>query len=76
MRRIRGLAGLTLSLVAISGCVAVSSKGNKFGTERQAVVVGDRILVVDTREGIVYELKASDARPFVPAEPSEVESIH
>lgn len=54
--------GLCLAL-ASSGCVAVSAKNNRFGSAKQAVVVGDRIYIVNVENGSV-----SEARPIGSAE--------
>lgn len=71
LRRIVPLA-LLLPLIA-TGCVAVSSKNNRFAQPRTAVVLNNRVYLVDTRDGTLYELDPAKARPFVPPCGDEVE---
>jgi multidrug resistance efflux pump len=65
----RKILGLTLSLVVLlagTGCVAVSAKSNRFGSDLDAVVVNDRIYVVNKITGCVKEINVDKAQPFVP----------
>ena len=62
-----------VALLASSGCIAVSAKNNRFGPECEAVVVQDRLYVVNTSTGNVGEIDLSTARPFRPA-PAEAGS--
>jgi hypothetical protein len=38
-----------------TGCIAVSSKNNRFANARQAVVMNDRIYIVNTETGEICE---------------------
>ncbi len=57
--------GLGLLLVG-TGCVAVSAKNNRWVSEREAVVVGDQVYVINTKTGRAYTVDLSGAGP-VPA---------
>lgn len=52
---------LVCALVAVmtSGCIAVTARDNKFevGRKREAVAIGDRIFLVNTKSGRVTELR-------------------
>lgn len=53
-----------LSLLSLAGCVAVSAKGNRFGTGRAVVAVDGRVYVVDTSNGHVCEVDVERAARF------------
>ena len=55
-----------VALLASSGCIAVTAKDNRFGPECEAVVVQDRLFVVNTATGDVGEIDLSTAEPFRP----------
>jgi hypothetical protein len=44
-----------------AGCVAVSAKDNQFGSERQVVVVNDRVYLIDLNSGAARELNLQTA---------------
>lgn len=52
------------ALLASTGCVAVSAKDNRVGVSRQAVVINDKVYIVDLEEGELYEFPTSHARPM------------
>jgi hypothetical protein len=58
---------LLACLLVSTGCVAVSAKNNRFGSARQAVVLGGSIYIVDTRTGAVWPAKA----PFLAEPPAD-----
>lgn len=63
---------LTLVLLSTLGCVAATVKGNRFGTDREAVVVNGQVFVIDKTNGAVMKVDVSTAGPFVPCK-SEAE---
>ena len=57
----------TLAAVLLSsGCVAVSAKGNRWGTRYQVFVVKDQVLVFDSTNGCVAKVDVSNPPPFTP----------
>jgi hypothetical protein len=57
------MLALLATLLVSSGCVAVSAKNNRFGSARQAVVLGGAIYIVDTQTGAVWPARAPLAEP-------------
>lgn len=75
----RAFAVLAFSTVFLSqvGCIAVSSKGNRFGPTAQVFVVHDKPYVFDAEHGRVYSLPLSleDAPPYQPPPPQSSSDV-
>lgn len=55
------IAAAALLLLAGAGCVAVSEKGNHYSSDRELVVVKDRVYLVDKSSGCVSEVDLVNA---------------
>lgn len=55
------------------GCVAVSSKNNRFGNDSDVVAVNGRVYVVNKSSGDVREIDIGHAKKFEP-KPAEPDS--
>ncbi len=73
MRKYLGCLLSIAILFSTSGCIAVNAKDNTFGNERQAVAMGDRILIVNVSTGEVSEIDASKIEQFKPCEKEETD---
>lgn len=64
----RKLGMLTLLAIAVcsTGCVAVSAKGNRWGTRYQVFVVKDQVMVFDSTTGGVAKVDITNPPPFEP----------
>ncbi len=64
----RTLLGVLLGgmLIASTGCLAVTAKNNRLGSDREVVAVNGRSYLIDTQSGAVRELDLAAARPFEP----------
>lgn len=65
MRRLALLSLLATTFTA-TGCVAVSAKGNRWGTRYQVFVAKDQVYVFDSVEGCVAKVDVSNPPPFEP----------
>lgn len=70
---LRNLSGVLLAgmLIASTGCLAISAKNNRFGSDREVVAVNGRVYLIDVKSGAVRELDLAAARPFEPGSKSD-----
>ena len=66
MRRIMLGAIAGAMLIGSGGCVALSAKNNRFGSDGEVVAVDGHVYLIDTRSGAAREIDLSAATPFVP----------
>lgn len=60
-------AAVVLTLVGLTGCVAVSAKGNRFGPDSELVSNNGHVYLVDKSCGKAWEIDISNAERFDPA---------
>lgn len=54
--------------LALTGCVAVTAKDNRFGSGYEAVALRDRIYLINVETGKAQIIDVSEATPFRPAD--------
>jgi len=74
MRRLIISFAATALLLASTGCIAVSSKNNRFASDSDVVAVDGRVYVVNKRTGSVRAVDLCTARPLEMDELREADS--
>lgn len=64
MRRILAAIGVLACGLAVSGCVAVTAKNNRWANELEAVAVDNQIYLVNVRTGQVATVDKSNPVPL------------
>ena len=71
MRRLLISLAAVAMFVTATGCIAVSSKNNRFASDADVIAVDGRVYVVNKCTGAVRTVDLNAARPIVPGEFSE-----